>query len=38
MKYLAKFGKADQYSKLVKIMKSDFEKGITKIQASGKGM
>lgn len=38
MKALAKFGKADQYSKLVKIMKSDFDKGLAKIQASGKGM
>ena len=37
MKALAKFGKAHQYSKLVKIMKSDFKRN-GKNQVSGKGM
>ena len=38
MQALAKYGVADKYAKLVKIMKKDFDIGLKKIQASGKGM
>ena len=38
MQALAKYGVADKYAKLVKIMKKDFDIGLKKIKASGKGM
>ena len=38
MKALAKYGKADKFAKLVKIMKKDFDRGMAEVKASGKDM